>query len=77
MYAIKIFSLSLSLSPSLSLSFSLSKMYVRKLRSVTFDYVAIDHSHSQQPVRRGFPLFKRCKGAVPCSPYRVSRIEMT
>jgi len=23
--------------------------------------VPIDHSHSQQPVSRGFPLFKRCE----------------
>jgi len=29
--------------------------------SVPFAYVAIDHSHSQQPVlSRRFPLFKRC-----------------
>jgi len=28
--------------------------------SVPFAYVAIDHSHSQQPVPRGFPLFKIC-----------------
>jgi len=26
--------------------------------------VPIDHSHSQQPVPRGFPLFKRCKWLV-------------
>jgi len=29
--------------------------------SVPFAHVAIDHSHSKQPVRRGFPLFKRCE----------------
>jgi len=26
--------------------------------------VSIDHSHSQQPVPRGFPLFKRCEWLV-------------
>jgi len=26
--------------------------------------VPIDHSHSQQPVPRGFPLFKRCEWLV-------------
>jgi len=31
--------------------------------SVPFDQVAIDYSHSQQPVPRGFPLFKRCEMA--------------
>jgi len=30
----------------------------------TFAHVAIDHSHSQQPVPRGFPLFKRCEWLV-------------
>jgi len=29
--------------------------------SVPSAHVAIDHSHSQQPVPRGFPLFKRCE----------------
>jgi len=29
--------------------------------SVPFAHIAIDHSHSQQPVPRGFPLFKRCE----------------
>jgi len=29
-----------------------------------FTHVAIDHSHSQQPVLRGFPLFKRCEWLV-------------
>jgi len=28
---------------------------------VPFAHVAIDHSHSQQPVPKGFPLFKRCE----------------
>jgi len=31
---------------------------------VPFAHVAIDHSHSQQPVPRGFPLFKRCEWLV-------------
>jgi len=32
--------------------------------SVPFAHVAIDHSRSQQPVPRGFPLFKRCEWLV-------------
>jgi len=32
--------------------------------SVPFDYVPINHSHSQQPVFKSFPLFKRCKWLV-------------
>jgi len=38
----------------------------RTTGSVPFAHVAIDHSHSQQPVPRGFPLFKwsRCEWLV-------------
>jgi len=36
----------------------------RKSGSVPFAHVAIDHNHSQQPVPRGFSLFKRCKWLV-------------
>jgi len=32
--------------------------------SVPFAHVAIDHSQSQQPVPRGFPLFKCCEWLV-------------
>jgi len=32
--------------------------------SVSFAHVAIDHSHSQRPVPRGFPLFKRCEWLI-------------
>jgi len=32
--------------------------------SVPFAHVAIDHSYSQQPVPRGFSLFKRCEWLV-------------
>jgi len=32
--------------------------------SVPFAHVAINHSHSQQPVPRGFPLFKRYEWLV-------------
>jgi len=32
--------------------------------SVPFVHVAIDHSHSQQPVPRCFPLFKSCEWLV-------------
>jgi len=32
--------------------------------SVPFAHVAIDHSHSQQPVPTDFPLFKRCEWLV-------------
>jgi len=32
--------------------------------SVPFAHVAIDHSHSQQPVPKGFSLFKRCEWLV-------------
>jgi len=31
---------------------------------VLFAHVAIDHSHSQQPMPRGFPLFKRCEWSI-------------
>jgi len=34
------------------LKFSSYRMYVRNLGSVPFDHVAINHSHSQQPVLR-------------------------
>jgi len=32
--------------------------------NVPFAHVAIGHSHLQQPVPRGFPLFKRCEWLV-------------
>jgi len=49
----------------------LKSYYVRALRtqmknygSVPFAHVAINHNHSQQPMPRGFPLFKRCEWLV-------------
>jgi len=30
-------------------------------------HVAIDHSHSQQPVPRDFPLFKSCEWLINCN----------
>jgi len=32
--------------------------------SVPFAHIAIDHNHSQQPVPKDFPLFKRCEWLV-------------
>jgi len=36
----------------------------RILGSAPFDHGPIDHNHSQQPVPKGFPLFKRCEWLV-------------
>jgi len=35
-----------------------------KYGSISFAHVAIDHNHSQQPVPKNFPLFKRCEWLV-------------
>jgi len=32
--------------------------------NVPFAHVAIDYNHSQQPVPKGFPVFKRCEWLV-------------
>jgi len=32
--------------------------------SVPFAHVAIDHSHPQQPMPKGFPLFKHCEWSI-------------
>jgi len=41
------------------------KKYMHTIKgSASFDHGPIDHSHSQQPVPRGFPLFKRCEWLV-------------
>jgi len=37
---------------------------IQNVESVPFTHVAIDRSHTQQPVPRGFPLFKRCEWLV-------------
>jgi len=50
---------------------------IRNIGSIPFAYVAIDHSHSQQPVSRGFPLFKRCEWlVVNCNVGKRAPLEM-
>jgi len=48
-----------------------SNMWWKENESAPFDHSLIDHSHSQQLVSRGFPLFKRCEWLV------VNRIRPT
>jgi len=49
---------------SVCLSWEGSTWPVYPNRNAPFDHGPIDHSHSQQPVPRGFPLFKRCEWLV-------------
>jgi len=48
----------------LSSNFVMIIVQTKRTGSVPFAHIAIDHSHSQQPVPRGFPLFKHCKWLV-------------